>query len=340
MLPSAVACRLTIHGMFQRSARRDVNGPYWYTPKSCYLHTLTFANPEPSYEEARKRWNSFASNYLNKGGRFGVCVPQWGEKTGRLHFHLVSSERWDASEMHVALQRYGFGRYDVRERPVEVAAYAARYVGKRNGRPLEVKGARLWSAFGAKHFPNGVSKTGDCKMVTKCLTIVADSPQPFSDRLTVTIHTQNETVGFTHNLRADGTESGYTRMNEITAKQFAVAASEIAKGGFVGIGEYRSCIASTKEMSDFKDKNKKVSWVFVDHRIEFGGVQFTIEERLSQGSVESAVVAPAKSGESIGFVAKSQGKEFNGVRKWKGKLFRLDGVASGLPPVVKLEGAK
>jgi len=285
-----------------------------------YLHTLSFADPEPSYEEARARWNNFGK-WLERTRKWGVCVPEWGRKTGRIHFHLVTAERWEVAELREVLPKYGFGKvYDVRERPWSSACYAAKYVSKSDGRPDGMKGIRLWSVFGKKWFPHGVSRASDCEMTTKKLYVVAEAPQTFADWLDVRLGADNETLSF--KLRPDALPDGPRRMNEINTAQLKVVSVLLTKGGFVGVGEYRSCVATEREMSDFKDKSKKVRWVFVEHRVEFAGDQKIIEERMPAGFDIKAVTPPAASGDMVAFVAKSS-NTFNGATKWKGELHRL-----------------
>jgi uncharacterized protein YfiM (DUF2279 family) len=113
-----------------------------------YLHTLTFADPEPSIKEAARRFNNFFHG-TGAGRRMGIkavwCM-QRGAKSGRLHFHLVTCRPLDYKAMWAALKKYGFGRYDC-QKPQDAsrAGYIARYVGRPGA--LE-HGARSWGAVG------------------------------------------------------------------------------------------------------------------------------------------------------------------------------------------------
>lgn len=318
---SRLACRLTILGMFRvltTGACRDVSNGY--------LHTLTFSEPEPSYDEARRRWASFRKGFLERNGWFGVCVPQLGEETGRLHFHLVTTRRPDAKEWWRVLARYGFGRFDVRERPATSCLYAARYVGRGVGVP----GWRSWSVFGAKRFPVcepgrlGVVTTKDVFRRTKVLTVVAEQPQPFADWSGWRFSHDNETIKF--RLRHDAQPDGPTIMREITKIQEAAFLNLARDGSQVSIGEYRGATVSTKEVAVYRSGQQVGSErrVVVAHAVDFGATaeRRVIEEMLPSGADEKSVKAPAASGDLVAFVFESMfaGK---GKTTWKGKLIKL-----------------
>ncbi|CAK0752164.1 hypothetical protein CCP3SC15_1820007 [Gammaproteobacteria bacterium] len=269
---------------------------------SCYLHTLTFADPEPSYQVARKRWHRFLRKYLVPKGYFGVCVPQWGETTGRLHFHLVSSERWDAKYVYDSGVKCGFGRYDVRQRPASVSAYAARYVGRRDGRPSEAKGYRLWSVFGKQHFRTRVSKAIHCGVETKSSTRCAEVGRTALFGFLRWQIKGDANSATTLKIRPDAQPGDPMLMKEITVGHRDLIVAEMLKGRFVSVGEYRSCVCTAKMQVDYQDKSRKVRRVYAEHRVEFGGIQLLIEERLPDDANEKAFVAPAACGDTVGFV--------------------------------------
>jgi len=123
--------------------------------KTSFLHTLTFPDPEPSPEEAQRRYRSLYANFFfpQIDQRRHVWALQRGGRTKRLHFHLVTGREWDWAEMWTVLPRYGFGRYDCEVYDenkwgpwhVGKAMYVAKYVANRAW--LE-PGVRNWGAVG------------------------------------------------------------------------------------------------------------------------------------------------------------------------------------------------
>jgi len=321
------ACRLSVLGLI---SPKKVP---WDAPDWVYLHTLTFADPEPSYEIARQRFRSFV-NWLNETGKFGVAAPEYGEKTGRLHFHLVSSVRWNAKEMWAVCARYGFGRYDVRPRPAwlsrpnatdsgrihPAAYYLAKYVGKRTNWPDALKGARQWSVFGAKHFPS--TRVRDVRITTKTLTVVQESHKPFHDF--VEWRQADYDFALRVKVRSDAQEHGHIIMREVTSDQtkkfFAIAAA----GDIVGIGEYRNCTVESREFADFKDKSRRVKRTIVTHRVDFGASceRREFEEVLPEGKDEKSFTAPAASGDTVACTVDNV-RTFNGATTYKGRITKL-----------------
>jgi len=322
------ACRLTVKAM----CLPEVVGGLFPAPRWVYLHTLTFADPEPAYDEARRRWNSFRTSFLERGARFGVVVPQWGEKTQRLHFHLVTTERFDAKETAAALKRYGFGRYDVRRRPAwkdrtlaemhPAAWYAARYVARRVGCPVELKGARMWSVFGKKHFKNAPVALRDVRITTNHLTLVRESPMVFADWMVWRFPADN--LAFREALRGDARPDGREIMREITKEQNEKVLKLIAAGDVVGVGEYRACGIEVKEMADFKNPAVKHRRVVVSHKVDFGAAceRREFDEVLPVGADEKSVTPPAKSGDLVA-VAIDGMNAYRGGVNYKGRIFKL-----------------
>jgi len=167
----------------------------WDAPEWCYLLTLTFANPEPSYAEARRRFKNF-QKYLERNRWCAVVVPQYGDRTHRLHFHLILNRRPDIKIWRSVLQRYGFGNPDVKKRPAWRARgliphpciwYAARYVARGGWWSPEAKGSRRWSVIGEKFGPpdGWVVHTREIKVRVGACVLVAVSPHlPASSEFT------------------------------------------------------------------------------------------------------------------------------------------------------------
>jgi len=326
------ACRLAVLCLFQPR-----NVP-WDAPRWGYLHTLTFRDPEPSYEDARKLWNGF-NVWLNRTGKFGICVPEFGKKTGRLHFHLISSEWWDSKEMFDTLQLYGFGRYNVRKRPAwriapnstyagkihEAVWYLAKYVGKRQGWPEELKGARQWSVFGKKNFPLEPPGVRDVRITEKVLTVIKESPRPFAD------FTEWRWLGC--NLacrranRADAQDVKSVNMREITIEQQKRVVSLISSGAIVGVGEYRVGVVESKLMESYKGGRAtgvKIERHIVTHKIDFGSTceRREFDELLPENAKVDAIPFPAKSGDLV-LVSVEGMRAFQGGTNYKGTVTKL-----------------
>lgn len=330
------ACRLTIRAMLM--PRRVP----WDAPDCLYLHTLTFKDPEPSYKEGRARWNSFATNFLNGPDSewFGVCVPQWGEITKRLHFHLVTTIRPDAKEWWAAVDAYGFGRYDVRKRPSwrikpcigmpsgkihEAAWYAARYVARRDYWPEELRGGRSWSVFGRKRFPHPPCAVRDVRITGKSLTVIPESPKPFGGYMEWRF--AGDSRAFRFALRPDSRPGDIVQMREITPEQQKKVNTLMASGAIVGIGEYRFCGIEVKEMAQYVGgvkSNNKERRVVVTHKVDFGATceRREFDELLPVGADEKTFAPPAKSGETVA-VSIAGMTAYKGGTNWKGEVVKL-----------------
>jgi len=166
---SEARCRLTILGMFHDPEGLENN-------RSCYLVTLTFPDPEPTVEQGMAMWDSFKTGVLAKHGYVGVRVFERGEQHGRLHIHVVTWQRWDAKMLWERGRAYGFGRVDIRERPLSRACYAAKYLTKPARFPLP-KRTRKWACFGFQG-----TRREDCVWEIKSCVLVAECPQERPER--------------------------------------------------------------------------------------------------------------------------------------------------------------
>lgn len=310
----------------------------WVVPKWIYLSTLTFADPEPSYFEGRRRLANF-QKWLDRHGKYAVCAPEFGEETGRLHFHLVHVDRWDAGEMWKVLPAYGFGRYDVRQRPAwrkpprpgfagvlhPAAWYLAKYVGKRHNWPEELKGCRQWSIIGEKLFPHPVCRVRDVRISTKTLTVMPESPRPFADWHGW--HLPNHNLTLRQRIRADATPDGPEIMRELTPDQQKKLLTLLSTGDIIGVGEYRFCGIEDKEMDQWKDGKRtgnKEKRVIVTHKVDFGisCERREFDDLLPAGADGKAVTPAAKSGEMVA-VAVDGMRAFQGGTNFKGRIIKL-----------------
>lgn len=348
------ACRLTIKAMLwprTAEARQDIIdgkdepssrvGVPWDVPDWSYLHTWTFADPEPSYVEARRRFNSFLTHEMRPSGYFGVLVPQFGEETNRLHFHAVTVQRIDAKWMWSVLPKYGIGRYDVRRRPAwrlrgrqihPATWYAARYVSRRDLWPEELKGMRQWSVFGAKYFPwPGVCRVRDVQITRNMLTVAPESHKPLYGFLEWRF--AQDTSVYRRKLRCDAPENDITDMREINSDQQKRINELLALGDIVGVGEYRFCGVETKEMEQWKDGKKtgnKESRVIITHKIDFGVSceRREFDEILPAGATAETVIPPAKSGDTVAVCIDGM-RAFQGGTNYKGRVVNLSAAVKG-----------
>ena len=53
--------------------------------------TLGFGNPQPSADEAEKRFNSAMNNYLREEFLAYIAVMERGDQNGNIHFHLLAA---------------------------------------------------------------------------------------------------------------------------------------------------------------------------------------------------------------------------------------------------------
>jgi len=307
---SRYACILTIQQLFVESL--------WNQNPACYLHTLTFANPEPEVSEAMRRLNSFG-NWLRKTGKVAVRVIERGGESGRVHYHLVSSQKWSSKEMWSVLPKYGFGRYDVRCRPIERAYYAAKYVGKKNHRFPLPYGTRSWGVIGMK----GVTRKS-VEISKKELALVANSPQ-LVDVLTwkATEITSEITLRLRTNDLPPG-ECEIIKMLELKKHQQADVCIRLQRGDFGGVGEYRGCVVRTLEVADKQNPSNKVKRVVVEHNVEHGGMPCTVQEWLPPGSTPEAVKAPASKGDVVFVTISRFDSKFGSNRTCSGSIFALN----------------
>lgn len=266
--------------------------------KLSYLHTFTFPEPEPSIRDCARMFHNFFST-TGAGRRLGlraVWSLQRGERTGRLHFHLVSGVRWDAATMWRELPKYGFGRYDVRPpKPAHLAFYVARYVG-RSGY-LE-KGTRPWGAVG---FPKVVQ--ANVESVTFSLSRVTPTPmwvlhawfrlklggENFARRVAFLTKHWSETI--------DETPMSFLKsLNEMQKQELATEAQSGVYPVFVG--EYRGYTITARQNKD-KMSGATVDSATVSHVVMVGTETLKVSEYLPPGASADAVKVPAQQGETV-----------------------------------------
>jgi len=323
------AARLTILSML--SARHVP----WDVPENVFLTTLTFANPEPPYEEARKRFNSFASNFLRAGDRFGVAAPEFGKRTKRLHFHLVTTVEIPESLLRVECPKYGFGFPDVRSRPAwrpgkegreihPAAWYLAKYVGKRVGWPEGLKGMRQWSVFGEKHFPRGIVKTRDVRITRKVLTSEGSRWKfPVWPNYVISEPLASN-VQLLHPPEGSVNMEGRTQMRELSEKEKLRVLAEITAGNVVAVGDYRFGETVEREYASFRDSSVKVKRVAAVHQIDVGPKcdRLEVNELLSQGADTKSFALPAKTGDVVMVVVEGISK-YTGGTTYRGRVVKL-----------------
>jgi len=260
-----------------------------------YLHTLTFADPEPSEKEASKRFHSFAVHYLNRYGKKVVWAMQRGTRTGRLHYHLVSCDRWDAKEMWEVIARYGFGRYDVRPpKPVCKAAYVARYVSKAtNGLASNVKS---WGVIGFKRVKKMEVIRGNICLprVTECpLWLLRHMPrlkldESFARRKKFIESRFSEVLDVKSNMQ-----------NEVKSHQSAEVVKMVQDGSFsLVVGEYRGFNLKAGKKAD-RLSGVERGWTTVEHIVIAGTNRVVVSEFVGGDATKESIKPAAEIGELV-----------------------------------------
>jgi len=258
-----------------------------------YLHTFTFAEPEPSQREAVRRWKSIRTRLVQLGRR-GVWALQRGALRKRLHFHVITVERWEWAEMWEMLPKYGFGRYNCQPpRAIQFAAYVARYVGNSPG--LE-PGSRTWGVFGFK----GVSSAN---VVRDEIVIdsVAELPRWFVSQLwRVSLRDSKFARRKSYSVKMFHRPLLLTKqMNEIKPHMHAEILKDAQAGLYaICVGEYRGfSVVAGKKMDKISEVEK--STVRVEHTVLCGSEQVRFTEFLSSGADAAAIKPAAESGEMV-----------------------------------------
>jgi len=287
MTPTRAACLLSIKKLMLLENTNE-----------SYLHTLTFPNPEPDIREAARRFHNFFYG-TGAGARLGLrCVwaLQRGERTRRLHFHLVSGVRWDAREMWAQLPKYGFGRYDVQPpKPADRASYVARYVGRPGH--LE-KGARSWGAVGFEKV-----KQANVEQETLELPCVVFPPRfalfawfrlrlgddHFARRKNFIVKKWGGTIDYKTTMNVNDLND--TQKNEVL--QFAVDGQAP-----VTVGEYRGFTLVTRKKRD-KLSGVEYDSTTVEHVVLAGTETLKVQEFLPPGADGGTVKPAALVGEKV-----------------------------------------
>jgi hypothetical protein len=288
-------------------------------PKACYLWTLTFPDALTRGDPrlAMKRWDSFRK-WLDKTGKLGVRALERGEK-GAFHFHVATPQWWDAREMWDAGDRYGFGRVNVRERPIAAAYYLAKYVGKGTGRKWLPRGMRQWGCFGFK----GVSAQ-NLRWTEKARVVV---PNAYDGKLfDVLVWKVDDAVAFTQRLRAPHAGADEIKTMELKPAQVKEIVSKLVSGVICVVGEFRGVSVRTQAMTDNKT-NTKVERVLVEAAVELGGKAVTVTEWTKPGTKETEVkLTQIQRGEPCLIQVESV--------KWFAGHQQISGVVRALPALV------
>lgn len=287
-------------------------------PTMCYLHTMTFKGDAPDEKTAARALKSWIdSSYYRKHPIPFVWVMQKGDEFGRIHFHLVTAKKWEESRFRKAVKRNGFGRYNVRERPIERSGYAARYVGRWCKFPL-AKGTRSWGVVGANRV-----RCVDVVKREKVLPLVAYEPQPLFDTLFWRCREYRVTITFLNRYPCDLQPVVY-KMNELKPAAAKVVLAELLKGGSHAVGEYRMSDVRTLEYADKKNPGApKIRRVIVSHTVECGNEAVTVKEWLPSGADEKSVKAPANRGDVVLVRIDSQASQFGRDREINGSITSL-----------------
>lgn len=291
------ACRLSIQYLFRPASERLLEQQAEFgenplprefdlpAPEFCYLWTLTFPDALTRGDPrlAMKCWDSFG-RWLRKTGKLGVRALERGEK-GAFHFHVATPQRWDAAEMWEMGERYGFGRVNVRERPVDRAKYIAKYIGKAAGREWLPLRMRQWACFGFK----GVSQL-NVKRREKTRVLIPDA---YDGKLfTVLEWVVDDAVAFTRRIRTavEGAEE-ITKTMEIKPAAAKEIVNRLVNGVLCAIGEFRGATVRSQSMEDYKTK-QQVERVLVECSVEIAGMATTVTEWTKPGTKLADVKSP------------------------------------------------
>jgi len=302
---------------FQLTVMKLFTVDLWNQNPSCYLHTLTFPDPEPTVDEAMRRFHSFAVE-IHKRGMVCVRVIERGGQHGRVHYHLVSAQRWDVRETRALLVGRGFGRYDVRVRPVERAYYAGKYIGKKSWRFPLPRGCRSWGAVGVDPV-----RAVDVLVKKREIHLVRNRFEGLFDWWAVRLSCGTESIPI--RLRAEGGPPSSENMKLLKLKPHQEKEVLLRQGrGEVGcFGEYRSCDVQVREIADKLNPANRIKRVLVEHTVECGGKSLLVQEWLPPGTSESLVKAPAECGDMVYAKLDRMDSKFGSQKVGVGTVFSL-----------------
>jgi len=256
-------------------------------PEACFLWTFTFPDEETrsSPRLAAACWRSMMQD-KRFAGRVFVHSFERAPRTGYCHFHAVTPEYWDVSDLREIAEHHGFGRLNVAKIPLEKAEYIAKYLAK--DFPDLPAGMRKWACHGFKG-----SKTSDIKINKSVDTVTQDDL--WSGQLWDGVLWENpdkSTVLVEHRIHQGGPPPNYKIMTlKPHALKEIVAAVEAGK--FVGVGEYRGCAVRKQDVTDKKTFQVQKRLI-VEHTVEFGTASVKIAEWLPVGASEDVKPAADK----------------------------------------------
>ena len=302
---SKAACELSILLLFREDLFSRVDG--------CYLWTYTFPD-DVTPAEAARRWRLFVRWHVETD-RTCVRVLEAGGKNGRWHYHCVTPQRWDVSEVRTAAERCGFGRINVKRIPADKARYVAKYLRK-HGRSELPKGQRRWACVGFEGVPvNRVKASTETRFLPKvwrghaCTAVQWNFPDAEPVR---------------HQIRIAET-SGAEEVHQVNVSPSQVDSllADMLAGQFVMLGEYQGLSITRKVASDPKT-GTKIETSFVEHVIEVGGDTKTLTEWLPGNADVNAVTLPAEAGSLVKVHVKSI-REHMGQKYISGPVLPLVG---------------
>ena len=295
------ACRFSISWLFRGPEARSLSDPP--APKSCKLWTYTFADPSLRTDPGRAldTWIPLGE-WLRKTGKQCVRVLEQGEK-GAWHFHAVTPDWWDVTEVRRKAEYLGFGRINAKEIPIEHAHYVAKYVGKSHGKLKMPPGRRQWACVGFK----GVSSK-DIRYHSRTVVVLRDEPREFL--VHEVVWKLGSSVLHRVRLRPPHDASDGIHMIELKPAQAKELTATLARGDIVALGEYRGCNVKIQPVDDWKTK-QKVDRVVVEHACEINASPVVVSQWLPAGADAKAVKAPANRGELV-VIHVSQMKRFRG----------------------------
>lgn len=329
---SYYACVLSIKHLFRPASERHLaeqadwiqpNEPRFDSPPpmQCFLWTWTFPDRDTRQDArlAMKRWDS-VRKWLHKTGKVCVRVIERGDEGEKaFHFHLVTPQWWDARQMLEVGKRYGFGRVNVKEIPIERAVYVAKYVGKQYGASWLPKGMRMWAAIGFE----GVS-VKNLRKRERIKVVVPEEPR--EQLYTLLQWWADDSCAFTHRYRPSNGNAEVIHKMELKPAQSKEIVARMLAGSLCAVAEFRGAQIRTQEMEDFRTK-QKVERVLVEVSVEIGGMGTVVTDWTKPGTKVGDVKLPSISkGEPVLVVIDT-------VKWYKGSK-SISGTCTPLPALV------
>jgi len=283
------ACIFSIRWLFRPVDLRELSDDA--PPKAAFLWTWTFPDLETRLDprECARRWSLMCNDKNMRGKRFVHSFEQ-APGSGFWHYHGVTGDYWDVSDMREIAEHHGFGRINVVRVPFAKAEYVAKYLSK--SLPDLPAGMRRWACHGFTGVRASdiiLNKTVD-EVTQTCIHgpgLWDGWEWRLADRSTITVLHREDADPFFPKLKK--MELKPTAQKELIA--------QIAAGKVLAVGEYRGCSVRKQSVTD-KKTFRTEERLIVEHTVEFGTSSTKISEWLPVGA-SADVKPPANKGENV-----------------------------------------